>query len=181
MPAETQVTPLNSLEYSAYLNAEGLVPTEPSGKIGAYAIFSEDQTLQYVGYSRDIFLSLKQHLVRRPHDCYWFKTQFVDKPNRTLLEAIRNDWMAENGSEPLGNGPDQTKWEQAIDVKAAMTPEELNQYNDPQLDERSQVKVLKQSARRIEAEILAILSERGIQEPLRFNPKLKETGLLDLK
>jgi len=181
MPSEIQVTALSSIEYCPYLDQEGLLPTEPSGKIGAYAIFSEDQTLQYVGYSRDIFLSLKQHLIRQPRHCYWFKTQFVEKPNRTLLESIRNDWIAENGSAPLGNGPEQAKWEQAIDVKAAMTPEELNQYNDPQLDERSQVKVLKQSARRIEAEILEILSERGVQEPLRFNPKLKETGLLDLK
>jgi hypothetical protein len=181
MPSETQVIPLSSIEYCPYLDKEGLVPTEPSGKIGAYAIFSADKTLQYVGYSRDIFLSLKQHLIRQPRHCYWFKSQFIEKPNRTLLEAIRNDWMTENGSEPPGNGPDQSRWEQAIDVKAAMTPEERSQYQDPQLDEPAQVKILKQSARRIEAEILAILSERGVQEPLRFNPKLKETGLLDLK
>lgn len=181
MPSETQVTPLSHLEYCPYLNDEGQLPQELSGKIGAYAIFSEDQTLQYVGYSRDILVSLRQHLVRQPRHCYWIKTQAIDKPSRTLLEAIRNDWLAENGTKPEGNGAAKEKWEQAIDVKAQMTPAEQAQYNDPELDERSQVKVLKQAARRIEAEILAVLAERGVQEPLRFNPKLKETGLLDLK
>jgi hypothetical protein len=181
MPPETQVNSLASLDYAPYVDADGLLPLSLGGKIGAYAIFSAEQTLEYVGYSRDILVSLKQHLIRQPHHCHWLKTQVVEKPNRTLLESIRNHWMAENGVQPQGNGLDQAKWEQAIDVKAAMTPDEVTQYNNPELDERSQVSILKQAARRIEAEILAILAERGVQEPLRFNPKLKETGLLDLK
>ncbi|MGB7416592.1 MAG: GIY-YIG nuclease family protein [Thermosynechococcaceae cyanobacterium] len=181
MPSETQVNALASLDYCPYVDTEGMLPISLSGKIGAYAIFSADQTLQYVGYSRDILVSLKQHLIRQPRLCYWLKTQVVEKPNRTLLESIRKDWIADNGAEPQGNGPDKNLWEQAIDVKAAMTPDELTQYNNPELDEIAQVKVLKQAARRIEAEILDVLAERGVQEPLRFNPKLKETGLLDLK
>jgi hypothetical protein len=36
-------------------------------------------------------------------------------------------------------------------------------------------------ARRVEEEILAVLRERGINTQVRFNPKLKEGGLLDLK
>jgi hypothetical protein len=41
--------------------------------------------------------------------------------------------------------------------------------------------VLKQVARRAEAEILDVLKARGVQVEIRFNPKLKEAGLLDLK
>jgi hypothetical protein len=181
MPTDLQVLPLADLDYCPYLDREGFLPARLEGKIGVYAIFSEDQTLQYVGYSRNILLSLKQHLVRQPRHCYWLKVQTIERPNRTILEDIRTAWITENGAEPLGNGPNLAQWEQAIDVKAAMNPEETAQYYDPQLEERIQLKALKQAARRLEAEILGILADRGLQEPLRFNPKLKETGLLDLK
>ncbi|MGL4620405.1 MAG: GIY-YIG nuclease family protein, partial [Chroococcidiopsis sp.] len=45
----------------------------------------------------------------------------------------------------------------------------------------AQIKILKTAARRVEAEILSQLQTRGLQMQLRFNPKLKEQGLLDLK
>ena len=181
MPAENLVTPLANLEAIPYLNTEGMLPQQFEGDIGVYAIFAEDQSLQYVGYSRDIFLSLKQHLVRQPRLCHWLKVQTIDRPNRQLLEDIRTAWIQEDGGPVPGNHTEQHQWEHAIDVKAAMTAEESEQYQDPELDERSQQKVLKNAARRIEAEILAILNQRGLQESLRFNPKLKDTGFLDLK
>jgi hypothetical protein len=107
--------------------------------------------------------------------------QTIDRPSRTALEGIRNTWIAENGTVPPGNNTEQSQWDQAIDVKAAMTPEEQARYQDPQLDPVAQQKVLKNAARRIEAEILAVLASRQIQEALRFNPKLKDSGFLDLK
>lgn len=181
MTVEHSVTPLADLEATPYLDTQGMLPQQFEGKIGVYAIFAEDRSLQYVGYSRDIYLSLKQHLIRRPRLCYGLKVQTIDRPNRTLLEGIRSAWIQENGTPVPGNQTEQQQWEQAIDVKAAMTAEELAQYQDPQLDERSQQKVLKNAARRLEAEILEVLSQRGLQESLRFNPKLKDTGFLDLK
>jgi len=42
-------------------------------------------------------------------------------------------------------------------------------------------KALKNLARRFEAVIKAELEGRGIKEAFRFDPKLKDTGLLDLK
>ncbi len=178
MPVEPNS--LANLEYLPYLN-EGYLPKEFEGKVGAYAIFDQEQTLQFVGYSRDIYLSLKQHLVRRPQYCYWLKVQTIDRPNRTALEKIQAAWIAENGSIPLGNANERTQWEQAIDVKAAMTLEERSEYTNPENDPQTQHKILKNAARRIEAEILAALQSRQVQEAIRFNPKLKDSGLLDLK
>jgi hypothetical protein len=40
---------------------------------------------------------------------------------------------------------------------------------------------LKNVARRVENEILSLLKARGVTEEIRFNPKLKTSGLLDLK
>jgi hypothetical protein len=181
MPAEVSVSALSQLDYTAYVDPQGLLPSQFAGQVGAYAIFAADHSLQYVGYSRDIYLSLKQHLVRQPQLCHWIKLQVIDRPSRATLEQIRDAWISENSALPPGNGSDQAKWEQPIDVKASMTPEEKASYTDPQLEEVAQQKILKNAARRIEAEILAVLQARQIQEPLRFNPKLKDNGILDLK
>ncbi len=181
MSSEPQVSSLVALNFLPYLDSEGYLPRELEGKVGAYAIFTRDKTLQYVGYSRDVYLSLKQHLVRRPEFCYWVKVQLIDRPSRSLLEQIRTTWIAESGITPPGNGPEQSHWEQPIDVKAMMTAEEMAAYNNPELDPLAQQKVLKNAARRLEAKIFALLEARQIHEVLRFNPKLKENGLLDLK
>jgi hypothetical protein len=180
--AQTEILTLASLEYCAYLDESGCIPEAVfQGKVGVYAIFDRDRILQFIGYSRDVYLSLKQHLMRQPQSCYWIKAQTIDRPSRTILENIRKAWIAENGSVPVGNGADETKWTQAIDVNPLMTDEERTQFDRTAGEELAQSKVLKNVARRVEAEILAQLAERGMQMPLRFNPKLKETGLLDLK
>ena len=179
MASETQIPSLTQLEYIAYLDDTGNLPEELQGKIGVYAIFDQDQTLQFVNYSRDVYLSLKQHLVRQPQSCHWLKVQTIDRPNRTQLETIRQAWIEENGSLPAGNGINEAAWSQPIDAKQAMTEEEKDNYQ--KTDEITQIKLLKQVSRRVEAQILDILKSRGVQTEIRFNPKLKEQGLLDLK
>ncbi|WP_445635906.1 Nuclease subunit of the excinuclease complex [Nostoc sp. DSM 114161] len=181
MTTETNTPALASLEYIPYIGDRGELPEQFQGKIGVYAIFDREKTLQFVGYSRDVYLSLKQHLVRQPQQCYWVKVQTIERPSRTVLENIENAWIAENVSVPAGNGDDKEKWTNAIDVKKVMTPEEQANYQNPANDELAQIKVIKNVARRVEAEILKELEARGLQLELRFNPKLKEQGLLDLK
>jgi hypothetical protein len=172
---------LADFDYHPYIDAEGQLPHQFEGQIGVYAIYAEDKTVAYIGYSRDVSLSLRQHLVRQPQSCFWVKVCTVEKPDRTLLENIKAFWIDENGSVPLGNSELKFGWEQPIDVKSQMLPEESAQYTDPQLDEQKHQSVLKNAARRIEKGILEALSRRGVQEQLRFNPKLKDNGLLDLK
>jgi len=179
MTLETGIS-LASLPAYAYVDEAGQLPEVFQGKIGVYAIFDEAMVLQYVGYSRDVLLSLKQHLVRKPNQCAWVKAQTSDRPNRTELEAIRAAWMAENGVTPPGNAAEDDSWNQPIDVKQQMTAAERATYAAAP-DELTQIKVLKQCARRVEAEILEQLRSRNIQTEIRFNPKMKETGLLDLK
>jgi hypothetical protein len=179
MTSETQILSLTDIDYIPYLDETGNLPESLQGKIGIYAIFDQDKTLQLVNYSRDIYLSLKQHLVRQPKSCHWLKVQTIDSPNRTQLENIRNTWIEENGTIPAGNGADEAVWNQPIDAKLAMTDEEQESFGKG--DGIMQVKLLKQVARRVEAQILEELKTRGVQTEIRFNPKLKENGLLDLK
>ncbi|MCX7593853.1 MAG: GIY-YIG nuclease family protein [Fischerella sp.] len=181
MTTETNISPLVSLEYIPYIDEDGQLPEQLQGKIGVYAIFDQKQVLQYVGYSRDVYLSLKQHLIRQPQQCYWVKVKTIERPSRTILEKIEKAWIAENGSLPVGNGDNKEKWTQPIDAKVAMTPEEQANYENPAHDEIAKIKIIKNVARRVEAEILKVLDLRGLQTQIRFNPKLKEQGLLDLK
>ncbi len=177
MTTETDIPSLFSLAYIPYLDANGQL-TDHQG-IGVYAIFDQQKVLQFVGYSRDVDFSLKQHLVRQPQKCYWLKVQTIDRPSRTILERIRDVWTTENGSIPVGNESDEAKWTQPIDAKVAMTADEQIRYKSS--DELTQSKMLKTVARRVEVQILAELELRGVKMQIRFNPKLKEKGLLDLK
>ena len=179
MTTQTEKPSLSSLEYLAYLDNDGKIREDIVGKIGVYAIFDHEKTLQYVGYSRDIYLSLKQHLVRQPQNCYWIKLKTIARPSRKILEDIANNWIVENGRTPVGNDEAQATWTQAIDAKVTMTEEEKVQYQ--QNDELGQIKMLKKIARRVEADIKQKLSDRDVKMDIRFNPKLKEKGLLDLK
>lgn len=180
MSSSTDIPALSSLDAVPYIDDRGQLPEQFQGQVGVYAIFDQDRVLHYIGYSRDIYVSLKQHLVRRPQYCYWLKVRAIDRPSRTVLEGIRDVWMAENGTIPPGNGPEEAAWSQPINVKAQLTPDEESAYASA-IDEVAQVKVLKQAARRVEAEVMATLKARGVQLEIRFNPKLKEEGLLDLK
>lgn len=179
MTSTTAILALANLDFLPYLDENGQLPESLQGKVGVYAIFDQAQVLQFVGFSRDVYLSLKQHLVRQPQRCYWVKVQTIGKPSRTVLENHRTAWIAENGTTPVGNGPDEASWTQPIDAKAQMTDEEQQAYAAG--DELGKMKTLKRVARRVEAEVLATLEMRGAQVPVRFDPKLKEAGLLNLK
>lgn len=177
--SDSNTPALAELEPIPFLDQDGQVSDQFDQKVGVYAIFDQSHTLRYVGYSRDVSLSLKQHLVRQPQECYWVKVQTIDRPSRTVLEGIRDAWIAENGAVPVGNGPAADLWNQPIDAKAHMTPEEQTAY--AATDELGKIKTLKQVARRVEAEVLAALETRGVKMAIRFDPKAKEEGLLNLK
>jgi hypothetical protein len=178
MPTDT--TPnLADLDFIPYIDEAGQMTNQFDGKVGVYAIFDQAKTLQFIGYSRDVSLSLKQHLVRQPQKCYWVKVQTIQRPSKTLLEGIRDAWIAQNGTTPDGNGVDEMAWNQAIAAKDQMTPEERASYEAS--DDLGKVKALKQVSRRVEAEIFAVLETRGVKMQFRFDPKLKEEGLLSLK
>ncbi|MGK7894171.1 MAG: GIY-YIG nuclease family protein [Xenococcus sp. (in: cyanobacteria)] len=170
---------LASLEYLPYIDDTGCIQEDLPKKIGIYAIFNQEKELQFVGYSRDIYLSLQQHLVRQPQNCYWLKLQTITRPNRTILEETRQAWIAENGQVPPGNAANEIAWTQAIDVKPMMNEQEQAQYLAG--GELEQSKTLKKVARRLESTIKQQLRDRGVTMDFRFNPKLKEKGLLDLK
>lgn len=171
---------LTPLSFIPYINDEGHLPDAFSGKIGIYAIFDRHHTLQCVGYSRDVLMSLRQHLVRCPDQCHWVKVATIDRPSRAILEEIQARWIEENGTVPEGNGDRHAIWANPIDATAHATPDEQDRLaNTPDGLERS--KILKSIARRIEADIKAQLEQRGLTDSIRFDPKMKDKGVLSVK
>lgn len=179
MSNSSSLISLNDLLFFPYIDENGTINQELEGRIGIYAIFNQDKNLEYVGYSRNILVSLKQHLIRQVDNCYWLKFYTIDRPNRTILEDIKNHWLRENGVLPRGNHGDEKLWTQPMDTKLTMTAEDNSQYQ--QGDELGKIKVLKKVARRVEEEIKEKLRQRNFQMEIRFHPKLKEEGLLDIK
>ena len=177
----TEITPLANLDYIPYLDDSGAIAEDWQRKIGVYAIFDREKVLQFVGYSRDVFESLKQHLVRKPQQCYWFKVQIISRPSRSILEEIRQVWIEENNALPSGNDGKEAQalWTEPIDAKLTMTDSEKQEYEAG--EELSRMKLLKNVARRLETKIKAELKTRGVEMDIRFNPKIKDQGLLDLK
>jgi hypothetical protein len=171
---------LTTLAFIAYIDTAGQLPDQFEGQIGVYAIFDASEILQYIGYSRNVSQSLRQHLVRCPEQCHWVKVHTLDKPNRSTLETIRDTWIQANGTLPAGNGPDQVQWTQPISVQAFISPEEKAALEQVMPDEVAVTKLRKTLARQVEATLLERLKARGLQVELRFNPKLKADGLLDL-
>ena len=179
MTTKDRVPDLQSLDYFPYLNDDGLIDDKLSKKIGVYAIFNEGKRIQFIGYSRDVYLSLKQHLVRQPANCYWLKFKIIEHPNRSILEQIKMNWIEQYKDCILKDSEYQMLWTQHIDAKMKMTEEDKVIYADS--DEISQIKLLKNIARQVQSDIEKSLLERGSSVDIRFNPKLKEKGLLDLK
>ncbi len=170
---------LDALPFISYIDDVGQLP-DTLDKVGIYAIFDADKTLQFVGYSRDIGLSLRQHIIRCPQQCHWLKAHTIERPKRSTLEDIEAAWLAENGEVPWGNRDGETAWIQPVDAKLQMTDDERRAYAKAP-GELEQMKTLKRVARRVEEAIAAQLQGRGLQEQIRFDPKLKEQGLLGVK
>lgn len=80
---------LQDLNPIAYINGSGQLPEEFQGKVGVYAIFDGADLLQYIGYSRDVFLSLKQHLIRQPEKCVAVKVQTIKQIIKVKQRTIK--------------------------------------------------------------------------------------------
>jgi hypothetical protein len=179
MTSASPIITLQELPYLPYIDASGYLPPELRGKIGVYAIFDLEKVLQFVGYSRDVYVSLENHLIRQPQSCYWLKLHLISRPSRSILEDLRQAWIEENGFTPSGNADREKDWTEAIDVKPSMTEQDRAIYST--LTETEQIKFLKNLSRQAEDQLLKALKTRGVVMEIRFNPKLKEQGLLDLK
>ncbi|NJK60278.1 MAG: GIY-YIG nuclease family protein [Oscillatoriales cyanobacterium SM2_1_8] len=167
------IPPLADLPAQPYwLNGD--VSPAHHGQIGVYAILDRDRTVVYVGRSRDMGASLRLHGLRQLDRCAWVKSLVLVKPNGAYLQAIQQAWREQTG---VG---DPEVWEKPLDCRPLMTPAEEATLAQA-ATEGERAAVLKNVARRVETEILGQLAAHGLTFAVRFDPKRKSEGILDVR
>lgn len=123
---------------SSIIPFEDYVNTRENLKLaGVYAIYNNENQIQFVGYSRNVVMSLKSHLDRvGPSMCCSVRVKIFTDPSllsRGKLEEEKNKWIDEYGV-PLGNSTDQNLWDcgQVLSIKA-MSEEERKDYEEKKM------------------------------------------------
>jgi hypothetical protein len=71
---------------------------------GVYAVLDCDHKTQFIGYSRNISLSLRSHLTQKGETvCALVKVQPFKFPKRDAMTALQAEWIAALPSPPPGN------------------------------------------------------------------------------
>lgn len=103
---------------------------------GVYAVLDATQQHQYIGYSRNVFTSLKGHLAEHGSDiCAYVRVQAFKFPKREEMEQLRDIWIAELATVPPGNTGAGGVWATTVGeiAKAAMSPAEQAAYEEKKL------------------------------------------------
>lgn len=101
---------------------------------GVYAVLDGDRQTQFIGYSRNVALSLRGHLTAQGEgNCRFVKVHPFKFPKRDAMEALKADWIAAQPSPPPGNR-DGT-WAGTIKEAASqvMSPAEREAYEAKKL------------------------------------------------
>jgi hypothetical protein len=92
---------------------------------GVYAVVDQNQQTQYVGYSRNVTLSLRSHLtVHGAKTCAEVRVQPFKFPKREEMEQLRDLWIAELSTPPPGNIDGSTDWAGTVRDAAVQTMSE---------------------------------------------------------
>lgn len=109
---------------------------------GVYAVLNEAQRTQYVGYSRNVLLSLNSHVTQLgTATCAFVRVQAFKYPKRTEMENLRDAWIAALESMPPGNSQDNGLWTSTVGeaARVAMSASERNAYEEKKLKLRKAI------------------------------------------
>ena len=94
---------------------------------GVYAVLDCDRQLQYVGYSRNVPLSLRGHVTQMGENtCAFLRLKTFKFPKREEMEQLRDAWIAENGKVPSGNGVERDRWANTVGEAAKLVMSEVD-------------------------------------------------------
>ncbi len=103
---------------------------------GVYAVLNEKHDTQYIGYSRNVMLSLNSHVAQLGDStCAFVRVQSFKYPKRTEMENLRDAWITELDSIPLGNDTQRGLWASTVGeaARAGMSATERNAYEEKKL------------------------------------------------
>jgi hypothetical protein len=94
---------------------------------GVYAVLNSSQQTQYIGYSRNVSLSLRSHLTAHGAAvCALVRVQPFKFPKREEMEQLRDRWIAELPSPPAGNIDGSADWASTVRDAAAQVMSEAD-------------------------------------------------------
>jgi len=119
---ETGVPRLDVLARATKMTELDATPVLVDGKMaefpdspGIYAVYDDEGTLQYLGLSRKVSLSITNHVNDLPDLTHAVKVDLMPDATREALTEGWKQWMeehiAETGSYPSGNAPGEKKWQ----------------------------------------------------------------------
>ncbi|MEG5061096.1 GIY-YIG nuclease family protein [Microcoleus sp. A2-C5] len=103
---------------------------------GVYAVIDASSNTQYVGYSRNILLSINGHIAQNgAENCAFVRVQTFKFPKREEMESLRDTWIAELGTIPPGNDVDSEMWASTVGqaARSAMSATEQQAYEEKKL------------------------------------------------
>lgn len=101
---------------------------------GVYAVLDRDRQTQFIGYSRNVSLSLRSHLTQKGEVvCAFVTVQPFKFPKRDAMEKLRDEWIAALPSAPPGN--EDGSWAGTVREAAtqAMSAAERQAYEEKKL------------------------------------------------
>ena len=103
---------------------------------GVYAVLDTERSTQYIGYSRNVLLSLNGHLAQNnSQKCAFVRVQNFKFPKRQEMEDMRDAWIKELDSIPPGNASESGMWASTVGevAKTTMSEAERNAYEEKKL------------------------------------------------
>lgn len=103
---------------------------------GVYAVLDDQQQTQYIGYSRNVLISLKGHVSQLgSQTCAFVRVQSFKFPKREEVEKLKNLWLSELDDLPPGNSDQSSMWAGTVREAstATMSAEERQIYEEKKL------------------------------------------------
>ncbi|MDZ7952393.1 GIY-YIG nuclease family protein [Nostoc sp. DedQUE09] len=134
---EVSITPELANNGTEIIEFEGWSVAAQNAKIaGVYAVLNAQRRTQYIGYSRNVLLSLNSHLRQNGRQkCAFVRVQAFKFPKRQEMEDLRDAWIAELESTPPGNATESGMWASTVGeaTKAVMSEAQLQAYEEKKL------------------------------------------------
>ncbi|MDF5738774.1 MULTISPECIES: GIY-YIG nuclease family protein [unclassified Nostoc] len=134
---EVSITPELANNGTEIIDLEAWNAVAQNAKIaGVYAVLDAERRPQYIGYSRNVLLSLNGHLRQNGQQkCAFVRVQAFKFPKRQEMEDLRDAWITELETTPPGNASESGMWASTVGeaTKAVMSEVQRQAYEEKKL------------------------------------------------
>ena len=134
---EVSITPELTNNGTKIIDLAAWCTSPQNAKIaGVYAVLDAEHCTQYIGYSRNVLLSLNGHVTQNgERKCTFVRVQVFKFPKRQEMEDLRDAWIAELESTPPGNASESGMWASTVGeaAKAIMSEVQRQAYEEKKL------------------------------------------------